>query len=49
MIKFKSELMRLGIDDPVTKDSVGDKKFYQGLARELDAVLLKTLEVVKFS
>lgn len=47
VIKFKSELMRLGIDDPVTKDSVGDKKFYQGLARELDAVLLKTLEQSK--
>jgi len=39
-IKFKSYLLSLGVDDPVTKDSAGsDKKYYQGLAREMFLVL----------
>jgi len=39
-IKFKSYLLSLGVDDPVTKDSAGsDKKYYQGLAKEMFLVL----------
>jgi len=39
-IQFKSYLLSLGVDDPVTKDSAGsDKKYYQGLAREMFLVL----------
>jgi len=39
-IQFKSYLLSLGVDDPVTKDSAGsDKKYYQGLAKEMFLVL----------
>merc|ERR1719431_435010 len=39
-VQFKSYLLSLGIDDPVTKDSAGsDKAYYQGLAREMFLVL----------
>jgi len=39
-VQFKSYLLSLGIDDPVTKDSAGsDKKYYQGLAKEMFLVL----------
>lgn len=35
-VQFKSYLLSLGIDDPVTKDSAGsDKAYYQGVAREM--------------
>jgi len=39
-VQFKSYLLSLGIDDPITKESAGsDKKYYQGLAREMFLVL----------
>jgi len=39
-VQFKSYLLSLGIDDPVTKDSAGsDKKYYQGLAQEMFLIL----------
>jgi ESCRT-II complex subunit VPS36 len=39
-VQFKSYLLSLGIDDPVTKDSAGsDKAYYQGLAKEMFLVL----------
>merc|ERR1719431_339818 len=39
-VQFKSYLLSLGIDDPVTKDSAGsDKKYYQGLAKEMFFIL----------
>ena len=39
-IQFKSYLLSLGIDDPITKDSAGsDKKYYQGLAKEMFLIL----------
>jgi len=39
-VQFKSYLLSLGIDDPITKDSAGsDKKYYQGLAKEMFFIL----------
>jgi ESCRT-II complex subunit VPS36 len=39
-VQFKSYLLSLGIDDPITKDSAGsDKKYYQGLAKEMFLIL----------
>jgi len=39
-VQFKSYLLSLGIDDPITKDSAGsDKKYYHGLAKEMFLVL----------
>merc|ERR1719219_1829803 len=39
-VQFKSYLLSLGVDDPITKDSAGsDKKYYQGLAREMFLIL----------
>ncbi|XP_023345754.1 vacuolar protein-sorting-associated protein 36-like [Eurytemora carolleeae] len=39
-VQFKSYLLSLGIDDPVTKDSAGsDRKYYQELAKEMLLVL----------
>jgi len=45
-VQFKSYLLSLGIDDPVTKDSAGsDKKYYQGLAKEMFLVLDQPIQV----
>lgn len=39
-VQFKSYLLSLGIDDPVTKDSAGsDKKYYEALAQEMFLIL----------
>ena len=39
-VQFKSYLLSLGVDDPITKDTAGsDKKYYQGLAREMFLIL----------
>merc|ERR1712098_346941 len=39
-VQFKSYLLSLGIDDPVTKETAGsDKKYYQGLAQEMFLIL----------
>jgi len=39
-VQFKSYLLSLGVDDPITKDSAGsDKKYYQGLAKEMFLIL----------
>jgi len=39
-VQFKSYLLSLGIDDPITKDSAGsDKKYYHGLAKEMFLIL----------
>lgn len=39
-VQFKSYLLSLGIDDPVTKDSAGsDKAYFLGLAKEMFLVL----------
>jgi len=39
-VQFKSYLLSLGVDDPITKDTAGsDKKYYQGLAKEMFLIL----------
>lgn len=39
-IQFKSMLMSLGVDDPVTKEMAGsDKKYYEALAKEMFLIL----------
>jgi len=45
-IRFKSMLMSLGVDDPITKDSAGsDKKYYHGLAKEMFLILDQPIQV----
>ena len=47
-VQFKSYLLSLGVDDPITKDSAGsDKKYYQGLAKEMFLILDQPIQVVR--
>ncbi|XP_066150199.1 vacuolar protein-sorting-associated protein 36 [Euwallacea fornicatus] len=44
-IQFKSYLLSLGIDDPVTRDSYkSNSQYYKGLAREISDFLLSHIE-----
>lgn len=44
-VQFKSYLLSLGIDDPVTKETAGsDKKYYAGLAKEMFLILDSPLQ-----
>ncbi len=43
-IRFRSYLLSLGIDNPVTKESAGNQ-YHVSLAKELASVLEKALKV----
>lgn len=48
-MRFKSYLMSLGIDDPVTRDAFrSDSDYYMGLAQQISDMMVAVLMVRSF-
>lgn len=48
-VRFKSYLMSLGIDDPVTRDAFrSDSDYYMGLAQQISDMMVAVLMVSKY-